>query len=196
MAGGAVAENQNHALIQRLIDQGRFSGTQAMVIAVALILNMLDGFDVTAMAFTAHSIGEQLAIAPDQLGIVFSVALAGMMIGAMFVAPLSDVVGRRSMIMLCTAVIGGSMVATGYATSLWQLVVLRLITGLGVGGMLASLAAISAEYTPDHYRSLAVSRLRFCRLTAGKVYLLPAVWRPWQWSSRFIFWYRSRCNFC
>jgi benzoate transport len=136
--------------------EGRFAPTQALVVVVALLLNMLDGFDVTAMAFTAHSIGEELAIPPDQLGIVFSVALAGMMLGAMFIAPASDVVGRRRMILACVASIGVSVLLTGYASSISQLIVLRLITGLGVGGMLASLAALTSEFTPEKYRSLAV----------------------------------------
>ena len=136
--------------------EGRFGATQILVVVVALMLNMLDGFDVTAMAFTAHSIGEELAITPDRLGIVFSVALAGMMLGAMFIAPLSDVIGRRRMILACVASIGISVLLTGYATSMGPLIVLRLITGLGVGGMLASLAALASEFSPEKYRSLAV----------------------------------------
>lgn len=150
----AVVEQGN--TIESIVDHGKISGLQWVVLAVALVLNMLDGFDVTAMAFTAHRIGEQLAIPPEQLGIVFSVALGGMMIGAMFIAPFSDVLGRRKMVLLCILVIGLSMVATGFVTSLWQLVVFRLLTGLGVGGLLASLATITAEYTPAKYRSLSV----------------------------------------
>ncbi len=142
--------------IDDIFDDGNVAGTQFLVIGIALVLNMLDGFDITAMAFAAHSIGQELQITPDYLGIVFSVTLAGMMIGAMFVAPLSDVIGRRKMILLCVTAIGVSMFVTGHVVELWQLVFLRLITGLGVGGMLASLAAITAEFTPAKYRSLAV----------------------------------------
>jgi benzoate transport len=117
---------------------------------------MLDGFDVTAMAFTVHSIGEELHIAPNLLGLVFSAALAGMMAGAMFIAPYSDVIGRRKMILICIVTIGLSMCLTAFASSIGQLIVLRGITGLGVGGMLASLAAITSEYAPEKYRSLSV----------------------------------------
>lgn len=149
-------DNNDAGMIGGFIDNNRPSFTQILVVLIALLLNMLDGFDVTAMAFTAHSIGEQLAIQPDKLGIVFSVALAGMMIGAMFLAPLSDVFGRRNMILICVFTVGVSMILTAHATSLLQLIILRLITGLGVGSLLASLAAISSEYMPQKYRSLAV----------------------------------------
>lgn len=155
MAGPAI-ENNDVSLIQETIDKGGFTGTQALIIVISLFLNMLDGFDVTAMSFTAHSIGEQMQIPADQLGIVFSVALAGMMIGAMFIAPYSDILGRRRMIMICVVTIGLSVIFTGMSTSLWQLIIFRLITGLAVGGLLASLAAITSEYTPTKYKSLAV----------------------------------------
>lgn len=151
-----VSDEAECDYFQRVIDAGSFSWRQWAVILLALLLNMLDGFDVTAMAFTVHSIGEQLQISPDFLGAAFSAALGGMMAGAMFIAPLSDVYGRRVMIIICVLVIGLSMCATAFAVELWQLVVLRLITGLGVGGMLAALATITAEYTPSRYRSLAV----------------------------------------
>ncbi len=156
MATGAVSETEELVFIRKVIDEGSIATTQILVVLVAFTLNMLDGFDVTAMAFTVHGIGQELQIAPNHLGIVFSVALAGMMIGAMFLAPVADMLGRRKMIIACVTMIGLSMCATGFATSLWELIVYRAITGLGVGGMLASLAAISAEYTPAKYRSLAV----------------------------------------
>ena len=155
MAGPATG-NEEISLIQETIDKGGFTGTQTLIIVISLFLNMLDGFDVTAMSFTAHSIGEQMQIPADQLGIVFSVALAGMMIGAMFVAPYSDIVGRRKMILICVVTIGLSVILTGMSATLWQLIILRMITGLAVGGLLASLAAITSEYTPTKYKSLAV----------------------------------------
>ncbi len=144
------------SLVADVIDDGEIGAAQIFIILIALTLNMLDGFDVTAMSFAAHSIGEDLSLSPERLGLVFSVATAGMMMGAMFIAPLSDRVGRRTMILGCTAFIGMSMVLTAYAQNLSQLVILRAITGLGVGSMLASLAAIASEYSPSRFRSFSV----------------------------------------
>lgn len=141
---------------REIFDKDHFTAIQITVIAISLMLNMLDGFDVAAMAYTAHNIGEDLALPADKLGLVFSAALAGMMTGAMFIAPYSDVIGRRKMVLICVLTIGLSMCLTALANSLSQLVILRFITGLGVGGMLASLAAICSEYAPAKYRSLSV----------------------------------------
>lgn len=146
----------NSEVISRVIDLGRVSALQIMIVTLSLILNMLDGFDVTSMSFTAHAIGEELNLPADELGIVFSAALAGMMAGAMFLAPYSDVIGRRKLILFAVTAIGTSMILTVFATALWQLVVIRAVTGLGVGALLASLAALCAEYTPSRYRSFTV----------------------------------------
>lgn len=63
-----------------------------------MTLNLLDGFDIAAMAVTINAIGQELALAEDRLGLVFSFALAGMMLGAMFLAAVSDLIGRRKTI--------------------------------------------------------------------------------------------------
>ncbi len=151
-----MLEQQENSVAAQSIDSGKISSIQILVVVVGVFLNMLDGFDVTAMAFTVDPIGNQLHIPADQLGIVFSAALAGMMIGAMFVSPLSDRVGRRPMILACTAIVGVTTFLTGLSTSLWELLSLRLFTGLAVGGLLASLAAFVAEYSPAKYRSFTV----------------------------------------
>jgi benzoate transport len=141
---------------QDQIDQGTVATAQILIILTALLLNMLDGFDVSALAFTVHRIGADMQIPTEQLGVVFSVALAGMMGGALFLAPLADVVGRRRTIIASVFAIAASMLLTALCENLWQLILARAVTGLGVGAMLASLATISSEYVPGKYRSLAV----------------------------------------
>ena len=149
-------EPQERLVVTKAIDNAKIGPYQILIFSIGIFLNMLDGFDVMAMAFTADSIGKQMQIPVDQLGIVFSIALAGMMIGAMFVAPLSDRIGRRPMIITCTAILGASTLLTGMSTSLWELLPLRLFTGIAVGCLLASLAAFVAEYSPTKYRSFVV----------------------------------------
>ncbi len=151
-----MPEEHEHSVVRQAIDNAKITSSQIVVFIIGVFLNMLDGFDVMAMAFTADPIGKQLQIPADQLGLAFSAALAGMMIGAMFVAPLSDRVGRRPMILSCTAILGVTTLLTGLSTSLWELLPLRLFTGIAVGCLLASLAAFVAEYSPPKYRSFVV----------------------------------------
>jgi MFS family permease len=102
-----------------IFTSGKFYKLQGGVVLISLLLNMLDGFDITAMAFTAHSVGQSLGLNPKQLGAIFSITLAGMMLGAMFLAPLSDIYGRRRLLVTCVTLISLSMLGTGYSTNLW-----------------------------------------------------------------------------
>ncbi len=140
-----------------LIDERPFTGQQILIVALCLLFNMVDGFDITAMAVAAHQVGEQMQIGADQLGLVFSFSLAGMMCGALFLASLSDVFGRRTMIIASLALVGATVLATAWADSLITLIILRFVSGLGAGAMLASVATLASEFTPERYRALSVT---------------------------------------
>ncbi len=143
--------------IAELIDRGRISYQQILIVLLCLIFNMVDGFDITAMAVTVHQIGEDMQLGADKLGLVFSFSLAGMMLGAMFLASLSDVIGRRTMIILSLLLVGSTVLMTAWANSLIMLIALRFVSGLGAGAMLASVATLAAEYSPERFRALSVT---------------------------------------
>ena len=145
------------ASLDSIIDDGRVTGQQLLVIGLCMLFNMLDGFDITAMSVVATEVATELAIPNDELGIIFSFALAGMMIGAMAIAPLSDLVGRRRLIIASVTLVGVSILLTAMAGSLFEFIVLRFVSGLGAGAMLATQATLAAEYSPDKYRSLSVA---------------------------------------
>ncbi len=129
-----------------------------LVIAIGFMLNLVDGFDVVAMSVAAPSITSEWGISDDQKGFILSAALFGMAIGAAIIAPYSDVIGRRKMILLATVVIGTSMIVTGFIpVSVSMMIAIRVVSGLGIGVIMASGAAIASEFAPEKYRNLAVT---------------------------------------
>ena len=140
-----------------VIDDGKVSGQQLLVVVLCMLFNMIDGFDITAMAVVASSVGAELQLEADKLGMIFSFALAGMVAGSLVLAPISDLIGRRKLIIAGLLLVGVSMVLTAGATTLTGFVTLRFISGLGAGTLLASQAALAAEYSPEKFRSLAVT---------------------------------------
>lgn len=151
---GTVSSDQ---LVRDVIDNGKVSGQQFLVVGLCLFFNMLDGFDITAMAVVASSVSGELQLTPDKLGWVFSFALAGMMAGAMFLAPVSDVIGRRKLIIVSVVLVGVSILFTANASTLPEFIMLRFVSGVGAGAMLACQATLAAEYSPDKYRALSVA---------------------------------------
>jgi benzoate transport len=144
-------------LVAEVIDHGPISAQQLLVVGLCLFFNMLDGFDITAMAVVAGAVSHELQLTPDKLGWIFSFALAGMMAGAMFLAPVSDVIGRRKLIILSILLVGASILLTANASSLTEFIVLRFISGMGAGAMLACQATLAAEYSPNKYRAASVA---------------------------------------
>jgi benzoate transport len=143
--------------LRRTVDTSPMSRFQIVAVVVCIILNMLDGFDVLAVAFSAAHLSADWHLTGKEIGLLFSAGLFGMAGGSLFVAPLADRVGRRPLVVACLTTIACGMLASSAAQNLTQFVVLRAITGLGIGGMLASIAVIASEYSSDSWRSGAIS---------------------------------------
>ncbi|GAO72503.1 MFS transporter [Comamonas thiooxydans] len=139
------------------LDQRPMTTFQWSVIAVCMALNMIDGFDVLVMAFTASAVSAHWKLSGSELGFLLSAGLFGMAAGSLLLAPMADKLGRRPLILLCLAVSGLGMLASAWSQTPMQLAVLRVITGLGVGGILACSNVIASEYASLRWRSLAVT---------------------------------------
>jgi benzoate transport len=142
--------------VKGLIDGSKITGLQFGVIAICVVMNMLDGMDVMVISYAAPSLSEEWGIPPSTLGIVFSMALIGMAVGAALLAPWADAIGRRNIIIVCIIVMGGGVLLTSVVETVFQLAVLRFISGLGIGAMLASTVTLSSEYAPERQKNFVI----------------------------------------
>ncbi len=143
--------------IRKNMDEGAMTSFQWLAVAICTLLIMLDGFDVLVMAFTASSVAAEWKLGGAQLGVLFSAGLIGMAIGSLVIAPLADRHGRQPVILLCLAIVSLGMLLSAAARNHAELAALRGITGLGIGGMLASVGVITAEYSSSKWRSTAIA---------------------------------------
>jgi benzoate transport len=143
--------------IKDVINKRPMTGFQVAAVAICVLLNMLDGFDVLVVAFTAAEISREWALNATQVGALLSAGLVGMSLGSIVVAPLADVWGRRAVVLIALALVTAGMLVSALSRSMYELAALRVITGLGIGGMLASLTVITSEYSSDKHRNLCVS---------------------------------------
>jgi benzoate transport len=139
-----------------ILDQSPMHRFQIFAVLMCILLNALDGFDVLAISFASPGIASEWSIDRAALGIVLAMELIGMAIGSITLGNLADRLGRRPTILGCLVVMTLGMTATAFADSLNHLLIYRFLTGLGVGGMLASTNALVAEFANAKYRNLAV----------------------------------------
>ncbi|WP_017627599.1 MFS transporter [Nocardiopsis chromatogenes] len=138
------------------IDTAPMRPYQWLIVALCVVLNLLDGFDVMTLAFTANSVGAEFDLSGSALGALLSTALVGMAVGALVLGPLADKLGRRPMILLSLALTTAGPGLGALAGSEWELGAWRFLTGLGVGGVLACTTVIAGEYSSARWRGLAI----------------------------------------
>lgn len=132
-------------------------GRQWLIIAIAAFLNMLDGYDMVAMAFTSTGVVNDFALTNTQFGWLLSAALIGIGIGSIFLAPLADRFGRKRLIIIALAIDILGLVMTALSDSYAELLLWRVVTGIGVGGVLASVTVLVSDFSNLKVRGLAMS---------------------------------------
>lgn len=169
------------------IDEGPMRRFQLLAIGICIVLNMIDGFDVLVMAFTSASVSSEWGLSGAQIGLLLSAGLFGMAAGSLFIAPWADRFGRRPLILFCLALSALGMLLSALSQSPLQLALLRGLTGLGVGGILASSNVIAAEYASRRWRGMAVS-LQSTGYALGATFGgMLAVWLIGHWGWRAVF---------
>lgn len=143
--------------LRQKIAAGPMGAYQWLVVGLAVLLNMLDGFDVLAVAFTAKSIQAELGLDGAHIGTLMSAGLFGMTVGSVLLAPQADRFGRRPLLIFSTALSAVGMLMTYFSHSVESIAVWRVVTGLGVGGILPCTNVIVSEYSNKKWRGLAIA---------------------------------------
>ena len=141
---------------QAILDREPMSRFQWSVVAVMVGLNALDGFDVLSISFASPGIAKAWGIDRAALGLVLSMELVGMAAGSLLLGRIADRIGRRATILSCLVVMTAGMLGAATAPDVQILSGWRLLTGLGIGGMLAATNAAVAEAANARRRALCV----------------------------------------
>lgn len=143
--------------VSALLDTARFGGVQFTVLAFTFLALVMDGFDIQAIAFAAPALTELWTIPRTALGPVFAAALVGMVIGAAGIGWLGDRYGRKTGLILSSALVAAGSLASAFATGLSELAAFRLLTGIGIGGVFPNATALMFEFAPKVWRQIATA---------------------------------------
>ena len=145
--------DQSVVPVSRLLDERGLSPFQIKLIAWSFFIVLIDGYDIAAIAFAAPSLAREWALKPGALGPVFSASLIGILFGSAIFGWIGDRYGRKAALVGSNLLFGIFTLAAAYSTSLDQMFWLRLLAGLGIGGVIPNVVAINAESAPRKLRA-------------------------------------------
>ena len=174
--------------IGRTLDDGPFTGMQKMVVFMAAMAIVLDGFDGQLIGFAIPLMIKEWGISREAFGPAVAAGLIGMAVGMAVAGVVADRIGRRLVLAASVFVFGVTTISIGFSPNILTLTVLRFIAGLGIGGALPCASTMTAEYTPARARTLAVSLTIVCYPLGGMLAGLFAGWVLPAYGWRGLFW--------
>jgi AAHS family 4-hydroxybenzoate transporter-like MFS transporter len=178
----------NSVSIKDVLDSGRFTFYQIWICALCFLLAFFDGFDLSLVGVSLPKIAEFLNSTPAALGIAMSAGNVGALIGALVLGMLADRFGRKQMLLVSAFTFGVFTLSIAYIQSVEQLVLLRFIAGLGLGGAVPNALAFGSEYAPSNKRATLATTM-YAGVAIGATcaglfssYLLPR----YGWQSLFL----------
>ncbi len=152
--------------VSRFIDERPLSGHQVRVLVTCFVIMLLDGFDMQIIGLALPALAQDWGLSPKAFGIALTAGPVGMVIGAAALGPLADRYGRKWLVVAAVAVFGFFTLLAAYTRSPESLAVMRFLMGLGLGGVIPNVVALSAEFVPERYRG-TFSALTFTGVPLG-----------------------------
>jgi AAHS family 4-hydroxybenzoate transporter-like MFS transporter len=148
--------------VDRLINEGRWTGYQQWLVFLTALTIVFDGFDNQLLGVALPTIMREWGVTRAAFAPVVSLGYLGMMLGGTLGGFAGDRIGRRNALLGCMLLFGGATIAVAGAHDVSTLGVLRLIAGMGLGGAMPNAAALAAEYVPLRQRPFAVTLAIVC----------------------------------
>lgn len=127
------------------------------VVAICVLINMIDGYDILALAQAGAALKREWGMSDAVLGTLLSMNLVGMALGALGVSPVADQWGRRPAMLICLTLMSVGMAVSAVSSGFWTMAAGRLITGIGIGGMTSTAGTMALEYANVRWREFATA---------------------------------------
>jgi AAHS family 4-hydroxybenzoate transporter-like MFS transporter len=139
--------------VTELIDERGFGRFQFLVALWCGFLVIIDGFDIGTTAYVVPVMAPQWQVNPAGFGPVFLSTLIGVLFGTLAAGPLADRFGRKRVALAAVATFGFFELATLAVGAITPFIIVRFLTGLGIGALMPISIALTAEYAPKRVRT-------------------------------------------
>lgn len=174
--------------VDTLVDEQKFDRFNLGLLVWSFLAMFTDGFEISSLGLATPHIVRDWHVAPAALGPVASASLFGILLGAPLFGWLGDRYGRRFAIISGCLIFGLTTLAVVGTTSLGQIMVLRFLTGIGMGGLMPNTVALNSELSPRRLRARLII-LMFMGITLGSAspgFVAAFVVPAYGWKSLFL----------
>lgn len=162
--------------VNAVVDEAKFKPFHLKIVLWCVFVVIFDGYDLAINGVALPLLMQEWNMTAVQAGMLASTALAGMMFGAMLFGMLADKIGRKNVILICVTLFSGFTFWGGFASGPTEFGILRFIAGLGIGGVLPNLVALTSEYAPQKMRSTLVTTMFSGYAVGGIMAALLGAW--------------------
>ncbi len=182
-----MSERASTVNVTELIDLRPVTELQVRVALLCALTIFLDGIDVIVIGLVAPSLAAAIGVNVTSFGPVFGIGQAGVLVGVLTFGPLGDRFGRKRLVIASMLLFATFTLLTIWTTSFNELMVVRFLTGLGLGGAAPNAVALTSEFAPKRLRAAFVS-LQWAALPLGGVavgLMSSVLITQWGWQSLF-----------
>ena len=175
--------------VTQLIDDRRVGAFHIQVIVLCGLVMLIDGYDIQVMGLAVPTVAKVMGAPASAFGWVLSASLWGLGLGAAVGGPLGDRLGRKRVMTWSVALAGAATLATAMASNIDGFFIWRLLTGVGIGGMVPNATTLTAEYMPFRKRTWLVTMM-YCAVGVGGFLagiIAPTILHLSDWRGLFIF---------
>ena len=174
--------------IDRLVDEQRIRWFNVSLLIWSLLAMFADGYDINALSQAQPELARLWHVVPKAFGPASSASLVGILFGAPLLGWIGDRYGRKTAIVAGSIAYGLCSLAVTAAHDLNQVIVLRFITGIGLGGVMPNTIALNSELSPKRLRATLIT-LMFVGITLGSSApgFTAYAWMP-HYGWRVLFW--------
>jgi MFS transporter, AAHS family, 4-hydroxybenzoate transporter len=162
--------------IEELIDGQTFGRFNINLLFWLFLAMVADGFDIAGLASAAPNMARTWQIAPKAFAPALSASLFGILVGAPLLGYMGDRFGRKPMIVIGSLIFSLGTLATAWTRNLDQVIVLRVLSGIGLGGIMPNAVALTAELAPTRLRATLIVWM-FTGISVGAA--LPGTIQAW-----------------
>lgn len=159
--------------------QGVARSSRFIAVALCCATIIVDGYDLIVYGTVVPTLvsGEaEWTLSAAQAGRIGSYALIGMLIGALVIGTVTDLVGRRRIMLACIAWFSTAMLLAAVAPTPEMFGLARFVAGIGLGGVVPTAIALTIEYAHPRHRS-TTNAVMFCGYSIGGIVAaLAAIW--------------------